>query len=329
MAVLYINSNYPVSNTVWYAGELAQPDDGIVEVDIYDTTNDPAVSPPINPGVRLTTISATPSETDSGTFRVILPLDLLRRQREFRLVWRYDINGEHVYSESHIEVIKPYCDLVEAMAYLGLGTDPSDPNWRSFYELQNAETYARKTIENFTNQSFMLYDDVQVAWGGGTNVLPLPFKISQIHEIYADDYLLIDNINNINNWGYEALISESGFGVRINTSTSFDNTVYIANGQLPPTVNDISYSGAFKKDVRYRIQGKFGWDEVPENVEEACMILMGDYFNRETIWRNKYVKRISSYDMQLEFSEDAQRGTGNAYVDQLLLPYVINGMVVI
>lgn len=39
-------------------------------------------------------------------------------------------------------------------------------------------------------------------------------------------------------------------------------------------------------------------------------------------------KNISTFDWKFEFMEDAHRGTGNLYADQLLAPYVTNGMVV-
>lgn len=329
MASIYVNSNYPVRTSIWYAGQLAQPD-GDVTVNVYDVTEDPAITPPISTGTLIAQIQASPVEVDSGTYQVILPLNLTNRPREFSLHWRYAINGEQITYESHVEVITPYCDIVEAMEELGFGTDPSDPNYHSYFELMQAEKYARKTIENFCNQNFYLYDDVQVVWGNGTNIVPLPFKLSSLHELYAEDVLLVDNINGVNNWGYTPVVSETGFGVRIDTSAlGLDNMVYVANGQVPPTVNDINYSGAFKKDVRYRIQGRFGWDEVPENVEEACMVLMKDYFSKDNAWRNKYINKISAFDWNFEYFDDVFRSTGNLYADQLLSPYVVTGMVVI
>jgi hypothetical protein len=147
--------------------------------------------------------------------------------------------------------------------------------------------------------------------------------------LYAGDYLLIDNINNVNNWNTVPIISETGFGIRVDTQNLVDNTVYIANGMVPPTVNDIGYGGAFKKNVRYRVAGKFGWESVPDNVEQACIQLMGDFFEKDSVWRQKYVKGVKTFDWQFEYTADTYKGTGNAYADQLLAPYVVNGMVVI
>ena len=52
------------------------------------------------------------------------------------------------------------------------------------------------------------------------------------------------------------------------------------------------------------------------------------YFEKDRAWKDKYVKNISTFDWKFEFMEDAHRGTGNLYADQLLAPYITNGMVV-
>ena len=328
MAEIYVNSNFPVRTTIFYAGELFQAN-GPVTVKVYDITEDPAISPPINPGTLIMELPATQLETDPGTYQVILPLSLTNRQRELKLIWTYQVETEINQHTSHLDVVVPYADVSEIMQDLNLGLDPSDPNYKTYHELIMAEKYARRTIDTYCGQSFSLYDDVQIAYGAGTNLLALPFKLAQIHEIYADDYLLYSSLDNINKWGYTPIISETGFGVRIDTSNMLDNTVYVANGMIPPTVNDLGYHGAFKNGVRYRIQGKFGWDDVPENVEEAAVMLVKDYFAKDNVWKNKYIKKISAFDWDVEYSGDAFRGTGNLYADQLLQPYVITGMVVI
>lgn len=328
MAEIYVGSNFPIRTTIFYAGEYYSAT-GPVTVKVYDVTEDPAITPPIDPGELLIELPATQLETDPGTYQVVFPFSLTNRQREYKLVWTYQVGSEIDEHISHVDVVTPYVDVAEIIQDLNLGLDPSDPNYKSYHDLMMAEKYARRTIDNFCGQSFTIYDDVQVAYGAGTNILALPFKLSELHELYADDYLLIDNINKINNWGQEVLISETGFGIRINTSASFDNTVYVANGLIPPTANDIAYHGAFKNGVRYRIQGKFGWNDVPENVEEAATILVQDFFSKDNTWRNKYVKKVSAFDWDFEYNTDVFRGTGNLYADQLLLPYVITGMVVI
>jgi len=328
MAEIYVNSNFPVRTTIFYAGQPYSAD-GVVLVNIYDVTEDPAVSPPINPGTIVIQLNANQLETDPGTYEVILPLNLTSRQRKFKLDWLYVANSQTNIHTSYLDVVVPYCDVAEIVQDLNLGLEPSDPNYKTYHEIIMAEKFARRTIDNFCGQSFSLYDDVQIVYGAGTDILSLPFKLSELHELYQDDYLLVSNVSNptVNNWGYVPIISETGFALRVDMQQFMDNTVYIANGLIPPTQN--SFGGVFKKNSRYRVQGKFGWAEVPENVEEAAVVLVNEYFSKDNIWRNKYVKKLSAFDWNFEYSSEVFRGTGNLYADQLLQPYVITGMVVI
>jgi hypothetical protein len=327
MAEVYIESNFPVKTKIFYAGEITDAD-GSVVVKVYDITEDPAIVPAINPGTLITQLTAIKLEEDFGTYKVVFPFSLTTRARKFKLEWTYAVGSELVKHYSTVDVVKPYVDLGDAMEDLDFGTDPSDPNNKTYHELIMAEKWARKTIESYTGQQFYLYNDLHVVYGDGADSLRLPFKISDLHELYENDILLVDTINNINNWNYDTQISESGFGIRINRANMLDNTVYTANGMVPPSINDTSY-GVFKNGSVYKIQGVYGWETVPQEVNEACVHLMRDYFSKDRKWREKYLASVQSFDWNFKYNTGAFVGTGNLYVDQILLPYVLTQMVVI
>jgi len=323
---ILVGTNSPITHRVFWKGETVDAD-SLPTVKVYDVTEDPAVTPAINPGTLITTITSEKRETDDGVYVAYLPLELTDRNKQLKVVWEYVVDGSPVRKEHKLFVQTPYTDLTQAAEVLGVGADYSDPNHKTFSEMLEAEKYARKLIENYTGQKFYLYDDVVTVYGAGTNILPLPNKISQLHELYSNDLLLIDNINNINNIGYDIILSESGFGIRINRASMLDNTVYFANGMIPPSIND--NSGVFNKDSIYRVAGRFGWSEIPDEVDLACIELMKDYFSKDKVWRNKYIKNISTFDWKFEYDSTTFSGTGNNYVDQLLHPYVLSTMVVI
>jgi len=327
MAEVYINSNSPASTKIIYGGEIIDAD-GSVTATIYDITEDPAVEPTVDPGTPVYVVQATKSETDNGTYKINIPYYLTNRYKNFKVKWDYRVSGTAEEHYTYVDVVQPYCNLAEAIEDMNLGSDPSDPNYRTYHDLVMAEKYARKAIENYTGQKFSLYDDVITVYGSGSDVLPLPFKLNSLHELYANDILLVDTLNEINNWNYTTQISESGFGIRVNRANMLDNTVYTANGMVPPSIND-SGSGAFIKDYMYRVQGRYGWNDVPNDVEIACIELMKDYFSKDTVWRAKYVHSVQSFDWHFEYNAEAYRGTGNVYVDQILLPYVLTQLMVI
>ena len=319
MAEILINSQSPITHQVFWNGDITTAD-SLPIVKLFDVTNDPAISPTLNPSTVLATLYSVADENNPGTYVVYIPYQYTNRNRTLRLQWEYNVGGTAVTRSDEVYVITPYVDFNHVQD-LGFSTDSSDPNYKSYKELVRAEKYARKQIEQYTGQNFYLYDDLYVIYGYGSDVLPLPAKIHELHELYANDDLLINNIEGISNLNYNVIIAESGYGIRIDRSSIVDNTVYTANGMIPPSIYD--YSGVFKSNVPYKIQGRFGWEKVPDEVELAAVELMKDYFAKDTVWRNKYIKNISTFDWDFEYTSEAYSGTGNAYADRLLANYVM------
>lgn len=319
MAEVLINSQSPITHNVFWNGDIVEAD-ALPTVKLFDVTNDPSISPAISPTQILATLSSVADENNPGSYTVYVPYSYTNRNRTLRLKWEYQISGAGVARYDEVFVVTPYIDF-NHVAELGFSTDSSDPNYRSYRDLLKAERYARKQIEEFTGQKFYLYDDLQLVYGHDSDTLPLTAKIYSLQKLHANGILLIDNLNQINNWNYPVEISESGYGLKINRAGLLDNTVYTANGMVPPSIHDSS--GVFQDKVAYKVQGKFGWEKVPDNVELAGIELMKDYFSKDIMWRNKYVKTISTFDWDFEYTGNAYTGTGNAYADALLADYVL------
>jgi len=319
MAEILLNSQSPITHQVFWNGEITVLDTAPT-VKLYDITIDPAIDPAINPNTPLQLLTSVADENNPGTYITYVPYQYTNRNRTLRLEWYYTIGSTNVTRSDEVYVVTPYVDFNHVQD-LGFSVDSSDPNYKSYKELIRAERYARKQIEQYTGQNFYLYDDLYVVYGYGSDVLPLPAKLNTLHELYANDSLLLDNLNNINNLSYDVIIAESGYGIRIDRSSIVDNTVYVANGMVPPSIYDVN--GVFQTNVPYKVQGKFGWEKVPDEVELAGIELMKDYFAKDQVWRNKYIKNISTFDWDFEYTSEAYAGTGNAYADRLLADYVM------
>lgn len=322
-----VNSSPVVKHKIYYRNQMVDLDQ-VPTVRVYDITEDPSIIPAIDPETQLFTLTSYKSEIDPGTYECYIPQAYTERSRKLRLVWQYSIGNENLTKKHDVFVRVPYVDIAQAVDAIGVSSDPSDPSYKSYEELLAAERYARKVIENYTGQQFYLYDDLHVVYGDGSDSLRLPFKINTVHELYENDNLLLDTINEVNNWNYDVINSESGFGIRINRSNMLDNTVYTANGMVPPSIND-THNGVFRMGTVYRVQGKYGWEFVPDEVELAAIELMRDFFSKDRAWRTKWIHSVQSFDWHFEYNTGAFLGTGNIYVDQLLLPYVLTQMVVI
>lgn len=321
MAEILVNTQSPVSHQIFWNGDVGIPTN-IPTAKLFDVTEDPAISPSISPTTLLETLTSVEDENNPGVYTVYIPFQYTDRNRHLRLKWEYYIDSKFISKLHDVFVVTPYVDFSQASGQIEISADSSDPNYKSFKDLVAAERYARKQIESYTGQKFYLYDDVEVVYGYESDILPLSSKIQDIHELYENDILLLDNINQVNNLSYSIIITESGYGIRVDRNNIVDNTVYTANGMVPPSIHD-SY-GVFKSNVPYRVQGRFGWESVPDEVELATIELMKDYFNKDILWRNKYIKSISTFDWDFEYDSQVHGGTGNAYVDKLLERYVIS-----
>lgn len=321
MAEILVGSQSPITHKVFWNGDVASAQSAPT-VKIYDITQDPVISPPIPTTTVLQTLTSVLDENNPGTYTVNVPYTYTDRNRTLRLEWEYAVDGTSVAKIEDVFVTTPYVDF-NHIHDLGFSSDSSDPGYRSYAELIRAERYARKQIEEYTGQYFYLYDDVYVIYGCESDTLPLPVKINSLQKLYVKDILLINNLVSpaVNNWGLTVNLTETKFGLRVDRSSTLDNAVYIANGMVPPSIHD--YSGIFKSGVPYKVQGRFGWSSVPENVEQAAAELMKDYFSKDIVWKNKYVKNISTFDWDFEYTGNAYTGTGNAFADNLLADYLL------
>jgi len=327
MAEIYKNSSNLVSTKLYVKGE-AVTSSSAVSVKVYDITQDVLISPAINPDTIITTLSAEEVETDFGVYGIYLPLSLLNRDRKFKLVWEYQYDSISYSHTSYLDVITPYASIQEAADDLGLGSDANDPNHKSYHELKLAEKYARNMIEFYTGQKFFLFDDTFTVMGNDSDTLPLSKKLNTLHTLHQNDQLWINNLNNINYLGYVVEPTTSGFGIKINQSALLDNDVYIANGMVPPSIHDVS-PNIFRRGKQYKVYARFGWDNVPDDVQQAAIEIMRSYFSKDRVWKDRYVNKISTTDWDFQYTSDAFTGTGSAYADKLLLDYVVTQMVVV
>lgn len=323
---IYIGSNNPVKHKVYWKGEPTDSD-ALPVVTIYDLSNDPIT--PVNPNTPLFNLTAEKIETEVGLYQVSIPSSLTNKTRKLKIAWNYNVASVNQVKNHTLFVVQPYADIEQSFASLGLGEDSSDPNYKTYDEIVAAERYARKQIEYFTGQKFYLYDETFSVYGSGSDSLTLPEKINSLHKLYMNDILLLDTLTepDTDNWNYDVDIAESGFAIRINRASLLDNTVYTANGMIPPTIHD--GDGIFKPGYRYTVYGRFGYDEVPDEVELACIELMKDYFSKDYLWRNKYIGELSTFDWNFKYTGGAHSGTGNLYADSLLSDFVLSKMVII
>ena len=327
MAEIYKNTNDPIKTKVFWKGAPVQSSSSVIAA-VYDITEDPTIIPAVNPNSQIGIFTAIEDEVNPGTYMIYLPLALTARNKKLKIVWQFVIGTQSETLTTYCDVVTPYVSIAEAIEDLNLGADQSDPMYKDYHDIRMAEKYARKQVEYFTGQKFYLYDETFTVMGNDSDTLPLPSKVYQLHSLYQNDSLLVDNLNDINNLGYVIEPTTSGFGIKINQSSLLNNDTYISNGMVPPSIYD-GTPNVFKRGKHYDVYARFGYKNIPDEVEQATIEIMKSYFSKDRVWKDRYVNKISTTDWDFEFASDAFSGTGSAYADKLLLDYVVTQMVVV
>ena len=300
--------------SIYLNGELTNATGNVV-VSVFDADYNTAVGP----------VGNAYNNEEQGKYTFALNTLYTSLNRVLKVVWTYTVSGQQTYQEDFYEVYTPYASLSDIVSSYGFGARPSDVNYKSPTEIQNAEFLARMQIENYTGQIFGRKSGIQEMFGNGSDALELTQRMVSVSKIYEDGILVLDYTTTpvTNNFGWEVELTTTSKALRI-----INNDYY---GQLHYDNLDtvMMYTGRFRDHSRYKVAGEIGWPYVPQDIRRCAVILAGDYLAQDSQWRNKYLKKVNLSEVSFELSAGAFNGTGNALVDSILDQYRNIGIVVI
>jgi hypothetical protein len=215
------------------------------------------------------------------------------------------------YSEiQNVSLIRPYAtwDRIEGLASIPSGTSSAT--------LLKLERKARLSLNAFIGEDFYKQKKSHVVYGNNTDILPLPENLHRIDKIYEDDLLVYERDNSSVQLDYPVEVSNSKTRIKIvNTSTKNKETAEF------PIFSVFYYDGVFKKDHAYEIDGIWGWEYVPSDIEQATALLVEDYLCNDFNIRNKNIAELSNDSYDIKYGSDFSTGTGNLTVDNLIAHY--------
>lgn len=257
--------------------------------------------------------SATPIPGVILSNSVKIPYEITKLNGDFDLTWTFTVESIAQTSVETHTVVSPLFSQTQLVA--------ADPSLLSLSaeQVANLERSVRGVIEYICGQSFVYQYDVVAIKGTGSSSIRLPKRLVSATTInstsnpqLAGSFTIADN-----GW---SLVADSG-------SSWIDslNSFYAA----PPMTNPYSLSPGFKQGTVLYMEGFWGYRSIPEEIALAALTLAVDYGADESVWRNRYVKTVSFGQETVQFRGDANYGTGNAIVDQLLCNYTLSNLSVI
>jgi hypothetical protein len=152
--------------------------------------------------------------------------------------------------------------------------------------------------------------------GMGMDYLPIDEKIYKIYKVYENQEIQYDSTlgASANLVTYE--ITKDGTSI-----TSIDDEAPENKVNNKVVWRERYLDSAFGEGSEYRIDGDFGWKVVPQDIQEACELLIQDIKSDNLKYINRYIESFDNEDFKIKFAKNPTTGTGNMFVDKILEKY--------
>lgn len=297
---VYTDTTQFLTLSVYQSNALIDPDGSAVSVSVYKN------------GVMLgAPISATKHST--GIYKFLFPMVYTDVEDVYQVRWDFTISSVQAYRIDKVAVVTPYAEIDNIALEAGLSLTPGDSNYKSIDEITRAETQARRAIEAYTGQFFGRRGGSEYAEAAGNEILTLSEPVIQVNAVYYGTRKIYDHLEVDN----EAVFETSPTGQSI-------------VGYLPLTDGSRSDTYAsFARYNKYIVEGIFGYETVPADIQEAATVLAAFYLCKDSTYWNRFIKQVKFGESQMAYDTRAFGGTGVAYVDMLLDPYRLLNMFIV
>lgn len=273
-------------------------------------------------------ISSFPDFTVPGQnlFTLDVPWTLTQYDADYTITWS---DGADFSREQSFRVVTPIVSLDRLVAVY-------PDQYAPFGDLQDLERLVRHVIETYCGQSFGYSVGTQTYVGTGTGKIILKQRANKLlgalggYGMYPSDWVAPDGSTNLNGeLNLERVsIIESGW------SLLFNWPAYLDVREAPP-MELIQFAPAQDgtirvprrvwkerdKGVQYQIDASWGYEVVPDDVQQAALLLANDYITGDSDYRDRYLSILKIQQDSFTYHPGAFRGTGNARADLLLGPY--------
>ena len=215
-----------------------------------------------------------------------------------------DSNGDTVIL-TNIDIVRPYCNLDSIAAALSI-TGGSEIEY---------ERLARYIIDSQTQPFTFMRKEKDIV-GMGMDYLPIDEKIYKIYKVYENQEIQYDSSlsSNENLVTYE--ITKDGTSITNIDDEAPENKI---NNKV--VWRERYLDSAFGEGSEYRVDGDFGWRVIPQDIQDACEMLIQDIKSDNLKYINRYIESFDNEDFKIKFSKGPGTGTGNMMVDKILEKY--------
>lgn len=222
---------------------------------------------------------------------------------ELTIVWKDAGSFER---KTTVSVVSPIVRLSKLQTLFA-------PDNKTEAALSELESSVRLIIEAYTGHKFEYFKGIiNVQASNGALALP-----SRLINVYSIPGLASYRISPNGRYVYAS--NDQWLTVKQAPPEEFS---YVANGV-------IHVPGWFRRlrgGTVYSIHGEWGYIDVPDDVQEAALLLANDYACNDGIYRDRYIDSVTTELTNYRFRTEAFTGTGNVRADMLLSKYKSDGL---
>jgi hypothetical protein len=286
---------------------------------VYRDTNADVTFEHPHPGPLVATVyrdsvqifQSLPLTPTAGRFTITLSYVETQYDGKLDIKWSNDTDFVRWTS---VEVVTPLVPLSR------LRTLFADTNWTDS-ELMELEHSVRIFIQSYTGQTFGYQVGSISVRGTGEERVSLPKRLISLTNVNGG----VSSFFAVGHDGWSLYVGNKNL-LDIKEAPPEDYLDYVTHGVI--VVPD-TYWKQFRRGAVYTLTGEWGYYSVPDDIQEAALLLANDFGCGDSLYRDRYLEMIKSSDWNMTFNTGAWQGTGNKRADDLLEPYRRQGMVII
>jgi len=252
------------------------------------------------------TVQGPETVGDAQRWTAVIGFENTQDVDEMQVVWEFTINGVEASKTDFLDVVVPLAELDDIRIELDVPASISDD------QIRRTERRVRRLIERITGQVFAPVEATLTATQLIDGSLRLPQKM-----------LSLTSVAGVANSLYYVL-ANGGWALAILYPLKRDG---IRSSGVPIIDPFAQYRKPVVKKVN--VTGRWGYERVPNDVQEAALILIEQQLCPDSLYAERYLKTMTAADFRFEFDPGAYRGTGNVIADRLLSKYIPSGAAVI
>ena len=251
--------------------------------------------------------SASAAANGSGVASFVMPDHYLTYTGS--LVATVKDSTEDIVNITNIEILRPYCNIdTTGLKIYGKTSGLTTTERNNIVEY---ERLARYIIDSHTDGFSFIRKEKEFI-GSGTDELLLDEKVHNLYKIYENGELMYDASSNTNEADYKINKQLNAIVLDIPESNRINYKKVWRDRFL-----DIDFFEGYE----YIVDADFGWKVIPQDIQEACELLIQDIVKDNIKYINRYIESFDNDDFKIKFAKNWTATTGNLIVDKILERY--------